>query len=168
MEVVIETKRTLMRKFTMDDAALLFALNGDLEVTRYTLDAVQNMEEAKQILETSILPQYALYNHGRWAVLVKPNLEFIGWCGLKRREEEIDLGYRFIQKSWGKGYATETAYASIRYGFNSLQMKEIVGRALPDNLASLRVLEKCGMIYKGEEMVDGLLHKTYDIKNRTA
>jgi len=163
MEVIIETDRLLMRKFTMNDAHLIFELNSDPEVTRYTLDAVDKIEQAQQILQTSILPQYALYNMGRWAVLIKPDLEFIGWCGLKRREQEIDLGYRFMQKAWGKGYATESAYASIQHGFNKLQLSEIVGRALPGNLASMRVLEKCGMHYRGEEIVGGLLHKTYDI-----
>ena len=154
-----------MRQFTIADTSLIFGLNSDAVVTRYTLDAVKNMEQAHQILESSILPQYALYNHGRWAVLVKPDLEFIGWCGLKRREAEVDLGYRFMQKAWGKGYATESAHASIQYGFNKLHMNEIVGRSLPGNLASIRVLEKCGMRYRGEEVVEGLLHKTYDIRN---
>lgn len=51
----------------------------------------------QKISEKVIIPQYALYNHGRWAVLVKPGLEFIGWCGLKYRPalNEIDPGYRF-------------------------------------------------------------------------
>jgi len=165
MEVIIETDRLLMRQFTISDTLLIYELNSDPEVTRFTLDAVTDIRQAKKILEESILPQYALFNHGRWAVLIKPHLEFIGWCGLKRREQEIDLGYRFMQKAWGKGYATESAFASIQYGFNKLQLNEIVGRSLPGNLASVRVLEKCGMQYRGEEVVEGLLHKTYDIRN---
>jgi RimJ/RimL family protein N-acetyltransferase len=78
---------------------------------------------------------------------------------------EIDLGYRFGTKFWGKGYATEAAFASLRYGFNKLQLPRIIGRVLPENIASVRVLEKCGMTYLGEEVVHGYLHKTYQATN---
>src|SRR6476620_1626617 len=105
MNIILETPRLLLRTFTMDDAQLIYDLNLDPEVTRYTGDPLTDIDHARQVLEQVILPQYALYNHGRWAVLVKPELEFIGWCGLKNRPErnEIDLGYRFMQKAWGKG-----------------------------------------------------------------
>ncbi|NOT51649.1 MAG: GNAT family N-acetyltransferase [Chitinophagaceae bacterium] len=167
MNVVIETERLLLRTFTLDDAPLIYDLNLDPDVTRYTLDPMADIEKAKEVLEKTILPQYALYDHGRWAVHVRPGLEFIGWCGLKTRPEmnEIDLGYRFIKKVWGKGYATESAYACIKYGFENLGLKRIVGRSLPANAASIRVLEKCGMTYVGEEVIEGLLHKTYEAYN---
>lgn len=125
------------------------------------------MLHAQEVLEQIILPQYALYNHGRWAVLVKPACEFIGWCGLKTRPErnEIDLGYRFMKKTWGKGYATKAGYACLNYGFKKLHLKRIVSRAMPENIASLRVLEKCDMKYIGEEEVDDHLAKTYEALN---
>lgn len=169
MNIIIETKRLLLRAFTPGDAGLIYQLNMDPEVTRYTLDPVRDLEHAAEILQKSILPQYALYNHGRWAVYVKQpgGGDFIGWCGLKTRPElnEIDLGYRFMKKAWGHGYATESAYASLKYGFEKLGHHRIVGRALAPNLASQRVLEKCGMTYIGEEVVEGLLHKTYEAFN---
>lgn len=167
MNVVIETNRLLLRTFAPKDAHLIYELNLDPEVTRYTHDPVKDIKQAQQILDQTILPQYALYNHGRWAVHLKTNLEFIGWCGLKFRPErnEIDLGYRFSRQAWGKGYATEAAYACIEHGFEKLRLERIVGRALLGNLASLRVLEKCGMTYLGQEEIDGYLHKTYHIIN---
>jgi RimJ/RimL family protein N-acetyltransferase len=167
MNVIIETDRLLLRTFTSDDAPLIYQLNLDPEVTRYTLDPMVSIDQAKEVLENIILPQYALYNHGRWATHTKSNMDFIGWCGLKMRPElnEIDLGYRFLKASWGNGYATEAAYACIKYGFEELHLQRIVGRALPGNLASIRVLEKIGMNYVGEENIEALLHKTYDIFN---
>lgn len=164
MNIIIETERLLLRNFTMDDAQLIFDLNQDPEVTRYTGDPIKDLDHAAEVLERVILPQYALYKHGRWAVLVKPDLEFIGWCGLKARPErnEIDLGYRFMQKSWGRGYATEAAFACLKYGFEQLGIPRIVGRAMPQNTASLRVLEKIGMHYVGEEIVDDHPAKTYE------
>jgi RimJ/RimL family protein N-acetyltransferase len=167
MNVVIETERLLLRDFTIEDAPLIYELNHDPEVTRYTLDPVENIEQAKQILEQTILPQYALYNHGRWAVHLRVDLEFLGWCGLKYRPErhEIDLGYRFKKQAWGKGFATESAYACLNYGFEKLGLKRIVGRAMPGNIASLKVLEKIGMNYLCEEIVDGHPAKTYELYN---
>src|SRR5688572_877631 len=165
MNVVIETERLLLRTFTELDATLIYELNLEPDVTRYTHDPVKDIAHAKEILEKTILPQYALYNHGRWAVHLKPNHEFLGWCGLKYRSEvnEIDLGYRFKTKAWGKGIATEAAYASIRYGFDKLDLQRIVCRAEIDNIASWKVLEKYGMTYIGDEKLDGYPVKTYEI-----
>jgi RimJ/RimL family protein N-acetyltransferase len=144
MNSIIETKRLLLRTFTTEDAHLIYELNLDPEVIRYTGDPVKDIAQAREVLEQTILPQYALYDHGRWAVHVKPGLEFIGWCGLKTRPErnEIDLGYRFMKKAWGRGYATEAAYACIRYGFEKQGLQRIVGRAMPRNIASLKVLQR--------------------------
>lgn len=165
MHVIIETERLLLRLFEPGDAQLIFDLNADPEVTRYTGDPVTDLNHARAVLENVILPQYALYNHGRWAVHTKSNMEFIGWCGLKNRPElkEIDLGYRFAVSAWGKGYATEAAYASIKYGFDKLHLPRIVGRAMPGNTGSINVLEKCGMRYIGEELVDGHMARTYEL-----
>jgi [ribosomal protein S5]-alanine N-acetyltransferase len=165
MNVVFESDRLLFRLFTMEDAELVYRLNLDPEVTRFTHDPVSTIERAGEILERTILPQYALYNHGRWAVHLKQDLIFIGWCGLKYRAElkEIDLGYRFMKEFWGMGYATEAAFASVRYGFEKLGLQRIVGRAEPANIASVKVLEKCGMHYIGQEIVDGHEALTYEI-----
>jgi [ribosomal protein S5]-alanine N-acetyltransferase len=167
MNIILETNRLLLRTFTLVDAPLIYELNLDPDVTRYTGDPIKDVHHAEQVLEQVILPQYALYNHGRWAVHIKPELEFIGWCGLKTRPErnEIDLGYRFMKTVWGKGYATEAAYACIKYGFEKLKLDRIVGRAMPQNTASIRVLEKCDMQYIGEEVVDDHPAKTYEALN---
>ncbi len=167
IQIIIETERLILRLFTLHDAAAIYELNKDPDVTRYTGDPVKDIAHGKEILEQVILPQYALYNHGRWAVHTKQGMEFIGWCGLKNRPErkEVDLGYRFKKATWGKGYATEAAAACINYGFEKLQLLRIVGRAVPDNIGSLNVLEKCGMQYVGEEMLDKHFAKTYEILN---
>lgn len=165
MNVVIETERLYLRTFTMDDAGLVYELNADPDVTRFTHDPMASLEKAREILERNILPQYALYNHGRWAVHLKNDMSFIGWCGLKYRPEldEIDLGYRFAKDFWGYGYATEAAFASIKYGFEKLNLPRIVARVEPQNTGSIKVLEKCGMQYMGLEKVDDYPVETYEI-----
>lgn len=165
MTVIFETERLLFREFTMEDAQLVYELNRDPAVTEFTGDPIHSVEQAATVLETRILPQYALYNYGRWATHLKHDLRFIGWCGLKYRPEldEIDLGYRFMQAYWGKGYATEAAWATLQYGFQKLDLQRIVGRAMPENMGSVKVLEKCGMHYIGDEMADGHMARTYEL-----
>ena len=174
MNIVIETNRLLLRTFTIEDAPLIYELNLDPEVIRYTYDPIKDLEQARQVLEKTILPQYDLYNHGRWSVHLKTGLEFLGWCGLKvkpetcltgRQGNEIDLGFRFKKEFWGNGYATEAAMASIKYGFEKLNLKRIIGRAVPGNKGSLNVLKKCGMSFVEEGTVDGYPSITYEIIN---
>lgn len=167
MHIVLETPRLILRQFTEEDAPLILQLNSDPEIVKYVHEPVLETEaQAKKILTDIILPQYK-NSLGRWTIHTKNNMEFIGWCGLKYRPEldEIDLGYRLMQKAWGKGYATEAAQYSLYHGFNILNLKVITGRAHIENLASIKVLEKIGMNFIGEDIVDNCPVKTYTKSN---
>ena len=150
----MQTERLYFREFTMDDAPLLMDLNSDPDVIQYTGDKfITDVEEYKTILKEIIIPQYK-NKIGRWAVYLKASDEFRGWCGLEYIAEanELDLGYRFFKKHWGKGYATESAKAVIDYGVNVLQLKNIVARAAKANTASINVIKKLGFVYLKEVM----------------
>ncbi len=169
MQIVFETPRLMLRHFTDSetDADLVLQLNSDDEVVKYLHEPrLKNKVEAKEILRNIILPQYD--NHlGRWATYSKQTDEFIGWCGLKYRPQldDTDLGYRFKKSAWGKGFATEAAEETLKYGFKNLQLKTIIGRAHIHNIASLRVLEKIGMQFVHEGIVDDCSVKTYIAQN---
>ena len=167
MNIIFETPRLYLRQFTLEDAGLLLQLNSNPEVLKYLHEPLLETEEqALHIINTIILPQYK-NNLGRWAVHLKSSNEFIGWCGLKYLAElnEIDLGYRLMQPFWGKGYAFEAAKHTLDYGFNQLHLKTIVGRAHIENTASLKILEKTGMQYVKDELVDNCPVKTFAIQN---
>jgi len=160
---IIETPRLTLSRFKESDAHLIQQLNSDYDVVKYLHEPIIYTEEkALQVLMDIILPQYKM-GIGRWAVYTKDGNEFIGWCGLKQRPEaqEIDLGYRFIKSSWGKGYATEAAKATLQYGHQNLKLEKIIAHANIDNIASQKVLEKIGMEYVGESMDDGEMVKGY-------
>lgn len=163
--ILPETDRLSFRLFTMEDAGLILELNSDPEVTMFTHDPITKLEEAARILKDVILPQYTLYGYGRWAVHAKEDGRFLGWCGLKYRKErgETDLGYRFLQKEWGKGYATEAALACIHAAFEEFRLDRLVARADVRNTPSLRVLEKCGLHCVGFDTFDGSLVKSYEL-----
>jgi RimJ/RimL family protein N-acetyltransferase len=167
MDSIFQTPRLILRQFTEDDAPFILDLNSDPEIVKYVHELpLKTEEQAKKILIDIILPQYK-NNLGRWAIHTKENMEFIGWCGLKYRPEleEIDLGYRLMQKAWGKGYATEAAQYTLDHGFKILNLKLITGRAHIENLASIKVLEKIGMNYIGDGFVDNCPVRTYTKAN---
>jgi [ribosomal protein S5]-alanine N-acetyltransferase len=150
---ILETNRLILRQFELTDAQAMFDLNVDEEVIKYTGDvAFESIEKAKEFLKS--YSHYQQYGYGRWAVILKANGDFAGWCGLKYApgKDEVDLGFRFFRKHWNNGYATEAAKACIDYGFNKLSLAKIVGRVMNSNLASIRVLEKTGM--KLEKEID--------------
>ena len=156
--MILTTERLYLREFTLKDAQNFIDLNSNPNVVKYTGDgAIQDLEKAKEILETITFPQYK-NKLGRWAVHLKSTDEFLGWCGLKYIEQlnEIDLGYRFFEKHWGKGYATESAKAVLAYGFDTLKVNVIVARAAIENVNSHKVLKKIGMKFEkeGEEHGD--------------
>jgi [ribosomal protein S5]-alanine N-acetyltransferase len=167
MHIIFQTPRLTLRQFTLADAPLILMLNGDPEVVKYLHEPTLESEaHAEKILQDIILPQYK-NNLGRWALHVKDSNEFIGWCGLKYRSEidEIDLGYRLMQKAWGKGFATEAAQHTLTHGFNSLNLKEIKACAHIENTASIKVVEKIGMNFIGEGIVDNCPVKMYHKAN---
>ena len=167
MKIIFETDRLILRRFTEADAGLLLYLNSDPEVLKYLHEPLlEDEEHSLKILRTIILPQYEK-NLGRWAVHTKEGNAFIGWCGLKHRPEldEIDLGYRFIKTAWGKGFATEAASHTLEHGFKALQLPVITGRAHIENIGSIRVLEKIGMEFIGEGIVDDCPVRTYIASN---
>lgn len=145
---MLETERLYLREFNIDDAEMLYDMHQDPAITKYTGDPMpwDSVEFVKSILNDTILPQYK-NKIGRWAVHLKSDDTFLGWCGLKQVDGEIDLGYRFIQQHWGKGYASESAKAVLYYGVQR-QLPSIIGRAAVANVASVRVLEKIGLTFK--------------------
>lgn len=153
MKQILETNRLLLRELTPDDAANFYNLNLNPNVIKYTGNsAFKNIEEAREFLKN--YQDYAQNGYGRRAVIKKDTNKFIGWCGLKFREigNETDIGFRFFEEEWNKGYATESAIACINYGFEKLNLKRIVGRAMKENTGSIKVHEKIGLKY--EQNVD--------------
>ena len=152
MKTFLETERLLLREYVEEDAEAFFKLNSDPEVLRFVPDqALLNLEQARQILRDHPIADYRKHGFGRGACILKSTGEQIGFAGLKYLEEvgEVDVAYRLQRAYWGQGLATEAALASVRYGFADLGLKRIIGLAMPENIASVRVLEKTGLRHDG-------------------
>ena len=166
MKIIIKTTRLYLREFIESDGFHFYHLNNDVDVVKYTGNgSFKSLSDG-----TTFIKNYSDYQrngYGRWAVCLKENNEFLGWCGLKYEEDkgEVDLGYRFYKKHWNKGFATESAKACVHYGFSKLKMKEIVGRAYIENSASIEVFKKCNLIFKEEFMYNNQPAVLYSIRN---
>jgi ribosomal-protein-alanine N-acetyltransferase len=138
-----------MRKLTKEDAKDFYTLNLDEEVLKFTGDKpFENIQASIDFLTN--YDQYEKYGVGRLAVIDKATTKFMGWCGLKFNQDknEFDIGFRFYRSYWNKGYATETAKKCLDFGFNELGIEKIIGRAMKENIGSIKVLEKIGMTFK--------------------
>lgn len=153
---LISTPRLTLREITIEDADALFELDSDSLVCKYLGNNPLTSKEQSVEIVDFIRKQYKENGTGRLAVIENNTNLFVGWCGLKLFTQEmnghtnfLDIGYRFIPKYWGKGYATEAAKASVENGFKVFNHKAIYGMADANNAASIRVLEKCGLKSNG-------------------
>jgi [ribosomal protein S5]-alanine N-acetyltransferase len=163
MDIRIETPRLRIRPIEITDAQDMFDLNSDLEVVRYTGDtAFDNLADAANIVRY-VQAQYAQHGMGRWAVELRETGALVGWSGLKYHPDvqEVDLGYRFFRKYWGQGIGQEAAAACFDYGRNTLGITRIVGRAVAENMGSVRILQNLGFVYERDEIEDGLVFGVY-------
>jgi RimJ/RimL family protein N-acetyltransferase len=171
MRTSFETERLLVRELLPTDDAGMFELDSNPEVCKYVgVKPVTDIAQSREII-AMVRQQYLDYGIGRWAVILKETGEFIGWAGLKfikkinDRENCYDLGYRFIEKHWGKGYGTESAKAFLDFGFNELKLEKISAYIDVENTASQKILEKCGLTFTNTFIDEGDLCAWYEIQN---
>jgi RimJ/RimL family protein N-acetyltransferase len=148
--IVLETPRLRLRQFTLDDAEVFLRLGSDPEIIRYTGDpGLKSLDEARASMLARPLADYAKYGYGRLACVLKSSGAVIGFNGLKYLDDlkETDLGYRLLPEYWGMGLATEAARAALDFGFHELRLPRIIAMAVPENAASVRVLQKLGMTF---------------------
>lgn len=145
----IKTERLILRKFNETDSEALFKILGQENILRYFPNPNSPPKEKVEGLIRNQLEQWEQYGYAWWAVTLPADSAFLGWCGLQYLPEtdETEVGYLLGRQWWGKGYATEAAYASLVFAFNDLDMEQIIALVHPENQASIRVIEKIGMFF---------------------
>jgi len=151
MHVFLETERLVLRQFTTDDIEHLVELDSDPEVMFHITGGLPTSREE---LENDYLPAFLDYyirypGYGFWAVIEKRTGDFVGWFHFRPEPDqpvdEPELGYRIRKAHWGKGYATEGSVALIDRGFTDFAVRRVTASTMAVNVASWRVMEKCGM-----------------------
>ncbi|MBP4138264.1 GNAT family N-acetyltransferase [Flavobacterium geliluteum] len=172
MKDPIETERLLLRELLLSDVEGMFELdsNPNVHVFLGNKPVKTKTESLAQIQD--IQQQYQDFGTGRWAVTLKETGEFIGWSGIKFITNEInnhknfyEIGYRFIEKYWGKGYATEAGKAFVDYAFNHIKADAIYAYADEGNENSRKILEKIGLQYVNSFAYEEEEEVWYELQN---
>lgn len=151
--ISLQTTRLLLRPFNENDLNNLIELDQDPEVMKYLGNQITPIEKIKEGLSVLIERQPRWKTYGTWCADLLSTGENIGWFTLKpvpAINNEYEIGYRLKKKFWGYGYATEGSEFLIEYGFKQLHLPKIIGLTDPHNKASQHVLQKCGLVYKGD------------------
>ena len=153
-QYIFKSERLGFRNWTENDLEELELMNSDNKVMEY-FPKTLTKEENKKMFEKLKL-HYENNNHTYFATEILADNEFIGFIGLAYQEYKteftpaIDIGWRLKKSVWGKGYATEGAKKCLEYGFNELNLNEIVSTCTKNNLKSENVMQKIGMKKVGE------------------
>jgi RimJ/RimL family protein N-acetyltransferase len=109
------------------------------------------------------------FGYGNWGILPAGEAEIIGWVGLQFVTEldKTEVGFLLNRPSWGKGFATEAARASLVFGFEHFGFDSIIALVHPENVASSRVIEKCRMGYEETISLWGMKLKRYSVDRVT-
>lgn len=172
MNLILETVRLILRPLELSDVDDFFIMNDNPNVSRYLRVPLKSSDEAEKYIQ-KIINEYKRNGIGRFAVVLKETNKLIGFSGLKHRanaengyENVYDLGYRFAEEHWRKGYATEAAKKWLEYGFAEMKLSVIHACAVKDNIGSNTVLQKLGFQFTNEYKANNEPHNWYTIEQQ--
>jgi ribosomal-protein-alanine N-acetyltransferase len=150
----IESKRLKLIEISWNDLEDIHRLHSYPEVDEFnTLGVPKNIEDTKEVIRPLIEGQVETPRKSyTWKISIIASNEFIGLAGLKLSCDKFRLGeiyYKLIPLYWGKGYATEVSKTLIKYGFEYFHLHKVEAGVATENLRSIKVLEKSGMIREG-------------------
>jgi ribosomal-protein-alanine N-acetyltransferase len=143
----LETERLILRPFEPGDAEELFAVHSEPSTFEFIGSGPPQSPDDTRARIARATAHFEEHGFAMSAVVERASGRVIGDCGLQLLEggPEVELGYRLGSAYRGRGFATEAGRAWLAYGLETLGLERIVAVAWPENVASWRVMEKCGM-----------------------
>lgn len=148
--MAFETSRLSLRPLTYDDAQHILALNLDPDWQKYIGDrGVYDLDSARRYIKNGPMRMYQQQGFGVLAVIEKDSDEFVGTCGLLKRESlgAPDIGFAFFPAARGKGYAFEAAQGLLSQVRMAAKWTFIEALVSTDNQASIGLLNKLGFVF---------------------
>jgi ribosomal-protein-alanine N-acetyltransferase len=145
---LLSTGRLELRAFRPEDLHALFHLRSNDEILTYLDRPKQTIEQTDEVLKSMIADVENNLNIS-WAITVKNDPTLIGSIGFWRTNREhhrAEIGYMLFPHFWNTGIITEAMRAVLQYGLGVMNLHSIEGNVNPNNLSSIRVLEKCGFV----------------------
>ncbi|MCC6726698.1 MAG: GNAT family N-acetyltransferase [Saprospiraceae bacterium] len=149
---LLTTERLLLRPFSESDAPEVFIQRSDERILRYTgIQAAVNLESAVNHLRN--LVKYGEKGEGSaWAICLKNDEKLIGTICLWQFDFEkscVEIGYTLHPDNWGNGLGKEAVAAVVDFAFQSMQANLVEAYVHPQNLASIKLLERVGFTLTG-------------------
>ena len=149
MEILLETKRLILRQWEESDKRPFFEMNSDPDVMKYFPSPLSRKESDKFFEKLLLLIEKQGF--GLYPTVLKETGHFIGFIGLNEATFKasftpcIEIGWRLHKDYWKKGFATEGAIEVLKFGFQKLGKKEILSFTSKLNTPSIKVMERLGM-----------------------
>jgi ribosomal-protein-alanine N-acetyltransferase len=155
---IITSKRVTLRELTLGDAPFIIELVNDPDWLKYIGDKnVRSIADAERYLTNGPMSLYEKHSVGLWAVELRESREPIGMCGLVKRDalEDFDLGFAFLPKHRGLGYAYEASQGVLKYVNDVMKLKRLAAIVNRENAPSSSLLKKLGFEFQGEMQLPG-------------
>jgi RimJ/RimL family protein N-acetyltransferase len=158
---ILGTDRVVLRELTAEDAPFIFELVNDPDWILYIGDrGIRTLADACGYIE-KLRSGHARHGFGLYLVERRSDRAPLGICGLLKRDhfEDPDIGFAFLPQFRGHGYGREAAEATLAWGRAVHGMRRIVAITVPENAASIRLLERIGLRFErtikdGDELVN--------------
>jgi ribosomal-protein-alanine N-acetyltransferase len=146
----LETERLVLRELVTGDALDVFRVGGDDRVMRfYDMDTFVDEERALTFIEAQ-RARFECKQGVRWGIVLRSEDRVVGWTGFTPvAEMRAEIGYVLAQHAWGSGFATEAVRAVVGHVFRTTDINRLEAYTYPENVASVRVLEKTGFRLEG-------------------
>ena len=155
--LILETRRLILRPFDEKDVDRMSELMAHPDFMRFSLGP-KTREETAAFLE-NVIDWHRTGSPSLFAVVIRSDGVLVGYCGFLHQdvdgEKEIEIGYRLHPDYWNRGIATEAARKVRDHAFGDLKLPHVISLIHPDNVASRRVAEKIGMLFKRQTVFKG-------------
>jgi ribosomal-protein-alanine N-acetyltransferase len=151
-QTTLKTSRLLLRPLQQSDAATIFALRSNLDVTRYVgYTRWTSIERAYELIEKDILAMSA-GEYLRFGLVRLDDASLIGTCllyDLDTQCRRAEIGYDLLPDMWGQGFIHEALLSLLQFGFTELGLNRVEADVDPDNAGSIKTLERLGFQREG-------------------
>jgi len=150
---LFETERLIVRQYTLQDEEYFYLFSSNEDVMRY-IRPIVNREESARLLALNMQLYLSRPNTGRWAIFNKATGSYMGSFSILEMDIDktrLHIGYALLPQFWGMGYATEVLQQGVAYFFASHNAPTLYAITEDENVASQKVLVKCGFTYQGSQ-----------------
>lgn len=154
LDVPVATSRLILAAHEVADWPALHRLASDPDVMRYITGGLPFEEEHTRAFVNRQERHFAEHGFCRWKLLLRTTREYVGFCGAEHKhldgEWVPEIGWWLAKEHWGKGLASEAAATAFQHLWEAKRIPRLTACAMPENRASIRVMEKIGLRFEKE------------------